>query len=137
MNVVRSLAPSLLVATSALVICLLIGGCSNKQVRIEMRTGGSGPVRTFETNRASGEERSRLTEVYDTALVERGSVLCTEHRRQAIDVVRSMVPRCKFSSGPNGVVQAHSTVFVCSHSRRAGPCCSTNASAVMSDFISL
>jgi hypothetical protein len=50
--------------------------------------------------------------------------------------VRSMVPRRKFSSGPNGVVQAHSTVFVCSHCRRSGPCCSTNASAVMSDFIS-
>ena len=61
----------------------------------------------------------------------------TKHRRQAMDVVRSMVPRCKFSSGPNGVVQAHSTVFVCSHCRRAGPCSSTNASAVMSDFISL
>ena len=50
--------------------------------------------------------------------------------------MRSMVPRRKFSSGPNGVVQAHSTVFVCSHCRRSGPCCSTNASAVMSDFIS-
>lgn len=52
-----SLAFSIALATS-------IVGCSNKQVRIEMRSGENGPLRTFETNRASGEERTRLTEVY-------------------------------------------------------------------------
>ena len=48
-----------------------------------------------------------------------------------------MVPRCRLSSGPNGVGHAHSTVLFFSHRRSAGPCFSTNASAVMSDFISL
>ena len=45
-------------------------GCSNKQVRIEMRSGAEGPVRTFETNRTTGEERTRLTEVYESGPLE-------------------------------------------------------------------
>ncbi len=72
MNPDSHFASSFLIAASALAICLSIGGCSNKQVRIEMKTGGSGPVRTFETNRATGEERTRLTEVYESGPLEAG-----------------------------------------------------------------
>ncbi len=44
----------------------LLVGCSNRQVKVVMRPGESGPQRSFETNRADGVERTRIAEAYES-----------------------------------------------------------------------
>ncbi len=46
---------------------VLLGGCGNRQVTVEMRAGTEGPERIFETNRTDREEIGRLSESYETA----------------------------------------------------------------------
>ncbi|MCP4837005.1 MAG: hypothetical protein GY895_19830 [Phycisphaera sp.] len=52
------------ISTTLLAVAVL-GGCSNRQVRIQMRAGEGGPERVFETNRANGDEVGRLAEAYE------------------------------------------------------------------------
>ena len=53
--------------TGLLLACLaiLLVGCRNKQVKVEMRTGVDGAMRVFETNFADRDEIRRLSEAYD------------------------------------------------------------------------
>ena len=44
---------------------MLATGCTNRQVKIQMRAGESGPERIFETNRADGDDLQRLSEAYE------------------------------------------------------------------------
>jgi len=46
-------------------------GCSNRQVKVVMRAGEAGPERTFETNRADADERSRIAEAYASGPMRR------------------------------------------------------------------
>jgi hypothetical protein len=48
-------------------------GCTNRQVRIKMRAGESGPERVFETNRADDAELDRLSETYEAGPAPRES----------------------------------------------------------------
>ena len=61
--------PSIL--TGGLLTVVLATGCTNRQVKIQMRAGEAGPERVFETNRADDEELLRLSEAYDIGPAKR------------------------------------------------------------------
>jgi hypothetical protein len=46
---------------------VVLGGCTNRQVKVEMQAGAEGPVRIFETNRADRDEIGRLSDTYEAA----------------------------------------------------------------------
>ena len=50
---------------------VLSAGCTNREVRVEMRVGADGPQRVFETNRVDGEELSRIAAAYDSGPSQR------------------------------------------------------------------
>ncbi|MCP4837633.1 MAG: hypothetical protein GY895_23055 [Phycisphaera sp.] len=58
--------------TSVLAGALLLG-CTNRQVKVEMVAGETGPERIFETNRTDRDEIGRLSEAYETAPTERAN----------------------------------------------------------------
>lgn len=71
----RSLSRNLVAArplSLALLAAIALGGCTNRQVKIQMRAGEGGPERVFETNRADGDELGRLSEAYEIGPSERG-----------------------------------------------------------------
>ena len=41
-------------------------GCTNRQVRVEMRVGSNGPERVFQTNRANAEDLDRIAKAYNS-----------------------------------------------------------------------
>ena len=41
-------------------------GCTNRQVRVEMRAGLNGPERVFETNRANSDDLDRIAKAYES-----------------------------------------------------------------------
>ena len=57
---------------STLLTVVLATGCTNRQVKIQMRAGEAGPERVFETNRADDEELQRLSEAYEIGPAQRG-----------------------------------------------------------------
>lgn len=57
-----------LVVVAALAI---LGGCSNRQVKVVMRPGEAGPERSFETNRADADERARIADAYASGPLDR------------------------------------------------------------------
>ncbi len=59
---------SLLIGVCAVMLSL---GCTNREVRVEMRVGADGPERVFETNRVDGDELSRIAAAYDSGPSER------------------------------------------------------------------
>ena len=46
-------------------------GCTNRQVRVEMRVGSNGPERVFETNRADSDELDRIAKAYESGPSQR------------------------------------------------------------------
>lgn len=50
---------------------VVLGACTNRQVKIQMRAGADGPERVFETNRAGSEEIGRIAEAYESGPAER------------------------------------------------------------------
>ena len=52
---------------SLVAMVVLLGACSNRQVKVEMQAGTEGPERIFETNRADRDEIGRLSETYEAA----------------------------------------------------------------------
>ncbi|MFM1832077.1 MAG: hypothetical protein RLZZ461_393 [Planctomycetota bacterium] len=55
----------------SLMTILGASGCTNRQVKVVMRAGDAGPERTFETNRADADERSRIAEAYESGPLRR------------------------------------------------------------------
>ena len=58
-------------ASAGVIFGLLAVGCTNRQVKIQMRAGESGPERVFETNRVDDEELQKLSEAYENGPVRR------------------------------------------------------------------
>lgn len=52
-------------------VVLILFGCKNKQVKVEMRTGVDGAMRVFETNFADRDEINRLSKAYENDPMQR------------------------------------------------------------------
>ena len=63
---------SILAVFALLIQGLVISGCTNRQVKVEMKAGADGAIRVFESNLASRDEIARLSEAYEDDPSRRG-----------------------------------------------------------------